>query len=111
MSKPVSCMIFFFVAAVAVYLGLGAAARTEPEHACFSAAETRDKILLHGLFEPFHAMRNAAGRLQAEALGVKLCRRSDELVYELSLLRHDGRVIHVFIDAKTGQAIDSKNEQ
>ncbi len=55
-------------------------------------------------------MQNAAGRLQAEALGVKLCRRSDELVYELSLLRHDGRVIRVFIDAKTGQAIDSKNE-
>jgi uncharacterized membrane protein YkoI len=105
-------MIFFLVAVVAAYLGLGAAARTEPEHEhlCFSAAETRDKILTHGLFEPFHAMRNVAGPLQAEALGVKLCRRSDELVYELSLLRHDGRVIRVFIDAKTGQAIDSKNE-
>ena len=47
-------------------------------------------------------MRSTAGRLQAEALGVKLCRWSEELVYELSLLRHDGRVIHVFIDAKNG---------
>lgn len=55
-------------------------------------------------------MRNAAGRLQAEALGVKLCSRRDELVYELSLLRHDGRIIRVFIDAKTGQAIGSKDE-
>lgn len=105
-------MIFFLVAAVGAYLGSSDAARTEAEHehVCFSAAETRDKILAHGLFEPFHVMRNAAGRLQAEALGVKLCSRRDELVYELSLLRHDGRIIRVFIDAKTGQAIGSKDE-
>jgi hypothetical protein len=25
-------------------------------------------------------------------------------------LRHDGRLIHVFIDAKTGQTIGSKNQ-
>jgi uncharacterized membrane protein YkoI len=105
-------MIVFIAVLVAAYLGSGAAARTEVEHehVCFSAAETRDKILALGLFEPFHAMRSAAGRLQAEALGVKLCRWSDELVYELSLLRHDGRVIRVFIDAKTGQTIDPKKE-
>lgn len=107
-----SPMIFFIVVIIAAYLGSGAAARTEPEQerVCFSAAETRDKILAHGLFEPFRAMRSAAGRLQAEAIGIKLCRWSEELVYEMSLLRHDGRVIHVFIDAKTGQAIGSKNE-
>jgi uncharacterized membrane protein YkoI len=104
-------MIFFIVAVVSAYLGSSAAARTEPaERVCFSAAETRDKILAHELFEPFHAIRSEAGRLQAETIGIKLCRWSEELVYELSLLRHDGRVIHVFIDAKTGQPIGSKNE-
>jgi uncharacterized membrane protein YkoI len=105
-------MIFFFVAFVAVFLGSGDVAwsESERERVCFSTAETRDKIHTHGLSQPFHAMRSAAGRLQAEAIGVKLCRRSDEFVYELSLLRHDGRVIHVFIDAKTGQAIGPKNE-
>ncbi|HUB63524.1 MAG TPA: PepSY domain-containing protein [Methylocella sp.] len=105
-------MISFVVLLVAVYLGSGAAARTEPQHerVCFSTAETRDKISAHGLSEPFHAMRSTAGRLQADALGVKLCRWSEELVYELSFLRHDGHVVHVFIDAKTGQAIGPKNE-
>lgn len=105
-------MIFFFAAVAAAYLGSGISARSEPEQerVCFSAAETRDKILAHGLFEPFHAMRSTAGRMQAEALAVKLCRWKEDLVYELSLLRHDGRVIHVFIDAKTGQAIGSKND-
>jgi hypothetical protein len=104
-------MIFFIVTVVTAHLGssVGAGAQTEQERVCFSTAETRDKILTHGLFEPFRAMRSAAGRMQAEAIGVKLCRWSEELVYELSLLRHDGHVIHVFIDAKTGQPIGSKN--
>jgi uncharacterized membrane protein YkoI len=55
-------------------------------------------------------MRNVASRSQAEAIGVKLCRWSEDLVYEISLLRRDGRVIHVFVNGKTGQVIGSKNE-
>ncbi|MFZ3325274.1 MAG: PepSY domain-containing protein [Methylocella sp.] len=82
----------------------------EPDRVCFSTAETREKILAHGLFEPFRVMRNVASRSQAEAIGIKLCRWSEDLVYEMSLLRRDGRVIHVFVNAKTGQVIGSKNE-
>jgi uncharacterized membrane protein YkoI len=80
------------------------------EHVCFSTAETREKILSHELPEPFHALRGAAARLRAEAIGVKLCRWQEELIYEMSLLRHDGRVIHVLMNAKTGQPIGSNNE-
>ena len=90
-------MVYFIAVIAAAYLGLSAVARTEPEpdRVCFSTAETREKILAHGLFEPFRVMRSAASRSQAEAIGVKLCRWSEELVYEMSLLRRDGRVIHV----------------
>jgi uncharacterized membrane protein YkoI len=105
-------MVYFIAVIVAAYLGSSAAARTEPEpnRICFSTAETREKIHAHGLFEPFRAMRSAANRSQAEAIGVKLCRWSEELVYEMSLLRRDGRVIHVFVNAKTGLVLGSKNE-
>jgi uncharacterized membrane protein YkoI len=105
-------MVYFIAVIAAAYLGLSAVARTEPEpdRVCFSTAETREKILAHGLFEPFRAMRSAASRSQAEAIGVKLCRWSEELVYEMSLLRRDGRVIRVFVNAKTGLAIGSNNE-
>ncbi|MGH6846980.1 MAG: PepSY domain-containing protein [Methylocella sp.] len=105
-------MLYFIAVFVTAYLGSSAAARTEPEadRVCFSTAETREKILAHGLFEPFRVMRSAANRSQAEAIGVKLCRWSEEFVYEMSLLRHDGRVIHVFVNAKTGRVIGSKNE-
>ncbi|MGC2221484.1 MAG: PepSY domain-containing protein, partial [Methylocella sp.] len=100
-------MLYFVSVTVATYLGSSTAARTEPEpdRVCFSTAETREKILAHGLFEPFLVMRNVASRSQAEAIGVKLCRWSEDLVYEMSLLRRDGRVIHVFVNAKTGQVI------
>jgi hypothetical protein len=77
---------------------------------CCSTAETREKILAQWLFVPFRVIRNVASRSQAEAIGVKLCRWSEELVYEMSLLRRDGRVIHVFVNAKTGLVIGSKNE-
>jgi uncharacterized protein YpmB len=105
-------MIFFVVVAAAIYLAIGGTGRTEPEQTrvCFSTSETREKILNHGLSEPFDVMRSTAGRLKADAIGVKLCRRSENLVYEISLLRHDGRVVQTFVDAKTGEVIDSKNE-
>ena len=105
-------MLYFISVIVAAYLGSSTAARTEPEpdRVCFSTAETREKILAQGLFEPFRVMRNVASRSQAEAIGVKLCRWSEDLVYEMSLLRRDGRVIHVFVNAKTELVIGSKNE-
>jgi len=105
-------MVYFIVAFAAAYFGSSAAAGAEPEadRVCFSTAETREKILAHGLSEPFRAMRSAASRSQAEAIGVKLCRWSEELVYEINLLRRDGHVIHVFVNAKTGQVMGPRNE-
>jgi uncharacterized membrane protein YkoI len=85
------------------------AAQPTPERECYSAAQTRERIALHKLAEPFRLMRNVANRFQAEAIGAKLCRWKEELVYELTLLRRDGRVIHVFTNAASGQVIGAKN--
>jgi hypothetical protein len=107
-------MLPYFIAVVVtaeLCLTLMASAEPEPEHRCFTTAETREKIPANGLFEPFHVLRSAAIRLQAQAIGVKLCRSRGELVYELSLLRRDGRIIHLSADAKTGEIIGSRTEQ
>ncbi|MCI0467742.1 MAG: hypothetical protein L0Y57_12165 [Beijerinckiaceae bacterium] len=103
-------LIILVIASAQLGLTVAGRAETEPARPCFSTSETREKILAHGLFEPFHVMRSTASRLQAEAIGVKLCRWRDDLVYELSLLRHDGHVIYVFVNAKSGQPVGSKNE-
>jgi uncharacterized membrane protein YkoI len=86
-----------------------AAAEPAPERECYSAAQTRERIAVRKLAEPFRLMTNAATRFQAEAIGAKLCRWKEQLVYEITLLRRDGRVIHVFTNAATGQMIGAKN--
>jgi len=87
----------------------GFCAEQERQRFCFSAPETREKINAHKLFEPFRAMRLAAAQSQAEAIGVKLCRWREEFVYEISLLRRDGHVLHVFVSAADGRMIGARN--
>ena len=70
---------------------------------CFSAAETREKIVADKLAEPFPLMRGQAAEHRAEAIGVRLCSGGDGLVYEIDLLRKDGRLIHTILDAATGK--------
>ena len=104
---------YIITAVLAAQLGSSVAARSEPEpeRVCFTPAETREQILAHNLAEPFRALHSAARELDAQPIGLKLCRRRGELVYELSLLRHDGRVIRLSVNAKTGQVTGSKAER
>ena len=74
-----------------------------------TAAQAREMIAQHKLAEPFRLMKAAAHRFQAEAIGVKLCRRKDEYIYVISLLRRDGRVIHVFLNALSGKIVRATN--
>ena len=95
--------IAFFLSGIACCAGAAA----EPnQRQCFSTVETRNKIAADGLSEPFAAMRHAATHSQAEPIGARLCRWDDDFVYEISLLRRDGRVVRSFIDAKSGELRD-----
>lgn len=104
-------MLYFVVLYAAAFLGSSIAAYSEPERSCFSMSETREAIRAQGLFEPFQLMRSTALRLHAEAIGVKLCRWHEALVYAVSLLRHDGHIIYVFINAQNGQTVGSTEER
>ncbi|MFV0279228.1 MAG: PepSY domain-containing protein [Rhodoblastus sp.] len=77
--------------------------RPPPERACFNAPETREKILANGLADPFALLRAQAAEQRAEAIAVKLCRIGDAYVYEIDLLRRDGRLIHSRLDARSGR--------
>ena len=74
---------------------------------CFSQAESRARIAQLGLLPPFEMMRRAAVLADAQALGGKLCRWADLDIYDISLLRPDGRVVHVFLDASTGHQVSA----
>ena len=77
--------------------------RPVPERACFNAPETHEKIQANGLADPFALLRAQAAAQGAEPIAVKLCRHGDLFVYEIDLLRRDGRLIHSRVDARSGR--------
>lgn len=70
---------------------------------CFSTAQTREQIILHKLAEPFASMQTAARSAQGDPIGARLCRIDDNFIYEISLLRRDGHLVKILIDATTGR--------
>lgn len=76
---------------------------------CYSPAETRERVASAGLREPFALMRKASAMTQSEALAGKLCRWNDLDIYDISLLRSDGALIHVYMNAATGQVVSGLN--
>ena len=76
---------------------------------CLGPTETRATVAAHRLAEPFRALR--AGGQQGEALRAKLCRwKKDEFVYEISVLRRDGRILHLYMNAQSGQAVGALDD-
>ena len=90
------------------------AAPTQPAsipRQCFSTPETRERIIADRLAEPFALMRSAADSNRADAIGAKLCSSDGELVYEINLLRHDGRLIQRVFNAATGKPLSKRKER
>ena len=89
------------------FLGAGlvvsAAAAQDGDRLCFSKAETRERIKAERLAEPFAVVRSTAGAVHGDALDARLCRSNGTLVYEISVLDRNGRVIRTTVDAATGR--------
>jgi hypothetical protein len=81
------------------------------QRACFTQAEAREAIAVHHLADAFQAMRLVGVQMRAEPVGGQLCRWDDDFVYEITLLRHDGRVIHAFLDGVTGKVVATRNDK
>ena len=80
-------------------------ARAPSKLACLNAAETREIVKSRHFIEPFAALKFAAAQRKAEALSAKLCHAGDEFVYEITMLHHDGRLVHIQMEAATGKLI------
>ncbi len=68
--------------------------------ACLTPAEARTAIARHKLANALPALRSASRRAQAEPLRSRLCRMDERFVYEMTMLRRDGKVVRVFVDAQ-----------
>lgn len=81
-------------------------ARAPRGRVCFNQAETREKITQRRLTDPIDATRS--GRAEGEVLRTRLCRwKQEDLVYEVFVLRRDGRVLRLYINAQNGKAVSA----
>ena len=70
---------------------------------CMTPGEARAAIARGKLANPLPALRALARRSQAEPLRSRLCRMDERFVYEMTMLRRDGKVVRVFVDAQDGR--------
>lgn len=85
-------------------------AATPPARTCLNAVETRQAVEMHKLADPGAALRSAAAHARAEPLRTRLCRWNDDFIYEITLLRRDGKVMHVNVRALDGEIVVSPGE-
>jgi hypothetical protein len=74
---------------------------------CFSAREMSDRVARLRLVNPLMTMQANARRLRADPLRTRLCRSGTRLIYELSLIRRDGKVAKVYVNAQNGRVMAS----
>lgn len=74
---------------------------------CFSARDMNDRVARLRLANPLIVMQSNARRLRAEPLRTRLCRSGARLIYELSLIRRDGRVLLIYVNAQNGRLMAS----
>jgi uncharacterized membrane protein YkoI len=112
---------------LAIMMGLGAsaqagdvtnAARVEPEVTatpepgepgrCLSRQEQRAKAVARSVVPLSKAVRTARSHASGDLLGAKLCERNGKLVYLLTLLGRDGKVVRATVDAGNGSVIGGR---
>ena len=75
---------------------------------CLQSQEIREVMQARGAVPPFRAVAEAM-REGGDLVAIRLCRSAEPpLVYDVSVLRLDGRLVHVILDAATGQAVPSR---
>lgn len=73
-----------------------------PQITCLSPVETRSQFMANRLVPPVRVMRQSALANNAEAIDIQMCRFNGTLVYDVTLLDTEGRVLHRLIGAFDG---------
>jgi uncharacterized membrane protein YkoI len=100
-------MRFAIVMVLLVSAAAAAFADEEPtrRRACMNSSDSREAVSEHKLLDPLAAVRTAQSTVHAELLSSKLCQWGEEFVYEVTMLKRDGHVVRVFMNAKDGKII------
>jgi uncharacterized membrane protein YkoI len=85
------------------------AAAEEParasKSACLDEAEIHAEVGSRRVVSQVAALRAARAAKGGEPVRARLCRSESGLVYAITSLKKDGKVVHVVIDASSGKVI------
>ncbi len=96
------------VAVVIVAALCGPAAAQPAPPFCLSNPDIRDAVQSRKAVPPFRAVAEAM-REGGDLVAIRLCRAADALlVYDVAVLRLDGRLVHVIVDAAAGRAMPGR---
>jgi uncharacterized membrane protein YkoI len=76
------------------------------EDHCLTRAEQRARISEHKLVRLSHAIREV--QVAGDVVGARLCEQSGALVYVLTVLGHDGKVVRKTVDAVNGALVGER---
>lgn len=78
----------------------------ERRSGCLNEAEIRDEVAARRIVTQMAALRAARAAAGGEAVRARLCHGEDGLVYAITALKRDGKVLRIDVDAATGRVID-----
>lgn len=78
------------------------------EQTCFSAEDTREHVIKHGLVPLQDIVRSARNSEHSDLISARLCETSGNMVYIIATLGRNGRVMRMTVDARTGNVINHR---
>jgi uncharacterized membrane protein YkoI len=85
-------------------ISLSGPARATDLHVCLSYGDTADVVASRKVIAPAQAIVAARHAVpNGDIMRASLCRNADALVYRLTAIRADGRVVRVTVDAPSGK--------
>lgn len=76
------------------------------QEGCLTQDEIREEVAQRRVVTQVTALRTARSQIGGEAVRARLCRADGGLVYVITALKRDGKVIRVLVDALSGKLID-----
>lgn len=91
----------WLVAAIAI---AAASSRAAAAEGCLSSGDATEIVSSHKVVAPGEAIVLARRTVpNADILRASLCDEEQRLVYRITVLRHDGRVVRVTVDGPSGK--------
>ena len=108
MIRPVGLAL----ALMGAFFAASVASARAAEEACLSKAEQRAALSSGQTVTLAVAIRSARGSVRGrgsrEVVRARLCHQDKGLVYLLTMLTRDGKVMHTAVDATSGKVVDAR---